>query len=461
MKKISLMSLVLLIVAAIDSIRNLPAASVFGSQLVFFFIFAALIFLLPVALCSAELAAKDASTGGVYNWILKAFGEKWAMVAIWLQWINTMVWFPTILSFIAGTIAYLIHPSLIENRYFIMSMTAGIFWLVTFVNLKGIHFTVKVNSLSAISGTVIPMIFLIALGGIWWMTGHPSQISFSLSSVFPDFGNMNQWVSLVAIMSSFLGMELSGVHIRDVNNPQKNFPRAVAISSLFILVTMLLGSLAIAVVLPSNEISLVAGVMQVFGNFFSHFGLTFLTPVLALSIIFGSTGGLINWIISPARGLMEAASLGYMPKKVLKTNKWGVEYPILIIQAVFVTLVCALFMFVESVNSFYWFLTALSTELYMLMYVLMFFALYKLRHKRPEGKKVFEIPGKSFGKMIVIFTGLFGCLLTIFISFFPPETLKLNSFLEYGLWIAFGNFITLCPLIFFFNQKRRYLKKQN
>jgi amino acid transporter len=140
MKKISLPSLVLLIIAAIDSIRNLPASSLFGTQLIFFFVFAAVIFLVPVALVSAELAAKDGLKGGIYQWILKAFGHKWAMVAIWLQWINTVVWYPTILSFIAGSLAYLIRPSLASNVYFLMPITMAIFWFVTFVNLKGIRF---------------------------------------------------------------------------------------------------------------------------------------------------------------------------------------------------------------------------------------------------------------------------------------------------------------------------------
>ena len=208
MKKISLMSLVLLIVAAIDSIRNLPAASVFGTQIIFFFIFASLIFLLPVALASAELAAKDGAQGGIYNWVLKSFGEKWAMVAIWLQWINTIVWYPTILSFIAGTVAYLINPELAQNRFFLMGATISIFWLVTLVNLKEISFSAKINSFCAVAGTVIPMFFLIILGAIWLLTGHPSEIHFHLDNMIPNLSGVNHWVSLVAIMASFLCMEL-------------------------------------------------------------------------------------------------------------------------------------------------------------------------------------------------------------------------------------------------------------
>ncbi len=78
-------------------------------------------------------------------------------------------------------------------------------------------------------------------------------------------------------MASFLGMELSGVHVNDIKNPQKNFPRAVFLASFFIFATMVLGSLAIAFVLPEKNINLVSGVMQVFSNFFEVFGIRALT----------------------------------------------------------------------------------------------------------------------------------------------------------------------------------------
>src|ERR1700760_1231064 len=92
--------LTLLIIGAIDSIRNLPATALFGSSLIFFFIFSAIVFLIPAALVSAELSSTWTEKSGIYYWTKLAFGEKTGFVAIWLQWINTMVWFPTILSFL-------------------------------------------------------------------------------------------------------------------------------------------------------------------------------------------------------------------------------------------------------------------------------------------------------------------------------------------------------------------------
>jgi glutamate:GABA antiporter len=306
-KKISFILLVLLIVAAIDSIRNLPASALFGSALIFFFIFSAIVFLLPTSLVSAELSATFPEKGGVYHWVSKAFGEKLAMLAIWLQWINTMVWYPTILSFIAGTAAYLIDPDLVQNKWYLVASILTVFWGMTLINLRGIHISARVNGICALIGTVFPMIFLIALGLIWAFSGKPLQITVNTDTLFPSLANTTNWTSLIAIMASFLGMELSGVHVNEIDNPQRNFPRAVMLASFFILVTMILGSLAIAFVLPEKDINLVSGVMQVFSNFFEIFGMKPLTPILAVLIVVGSVGGMTNWLLAPAKGLLHAA----------------------------------------------------------------------------------------------------------------------------------------------------------
>jgi amino acid transporter len=152
--KIPLFSLVLLIVAAIDSIRNLPMTGLFGSSLIFFFLLSAAIFLIPISLVSAEMSSRFHEQGGVFHWVRHAFGEKVGVLAIWLQWINTMVWYPTILSFIAGTAAYLFDPALAESKVFLVSVILTVFWGLTLFNLKGIHFSTKVNSICGTIGTV-------------------------------------------------------------------------------------------------------------------------------------------------------------------------------------------------------------------------------------------------------------------------------------------------------------------
>ncbi|HSX13781.1 MAG TPA: APC family permease [Chlamydiales bacterium] len=456
-RKISFFSLSILIIAAIDSIRNLPSAALFGSSLIFFFMISAIIFFIPTALVAAELSASLHDKGGIYHWVLKAFGKKSAMAAIWLQWINTMVWYPSYLSFVAGTFAYLIHPELVHNKTYLVICILTIYWALTWVNLKGLHVSTIVNNICATVGTIFPMILLIILGLVWYFSGKPLQIELSADHIVPKLTDVTQLTSLVAVMASFLGIELAGVHVNDIRNPQRNFPRAVLIATLFILFSMILGSLAIAFVLPANQISLVAGVMQVFSNLFSVFGLKALIPVLTLCIGLGSIGTMINWLISPAIGLLHASEVGFLPPFFARLNKAGVAYNILIAQALLVSLFCLLFLLVPSVNAFYWFLTALSTELYMIMYILMFCAALRLHYTYTNRPSSFKIPGNNLGIWITSILGFIGCVTTIIVSFFPPEHINVGTPTKYMLMILVGTLITISPLLLFY----RYQKTRN
>lgn len=455
-KKISFFSLVILIVAAIDNMRNLPAAALFGSGIIFFFFVAALIFLVPVSLISAELSAAFPEKGGVCEWVHKAFGKRWAMAAIWLQWINTMVWYPTILSFVAGTLAYLMNPELAQNKIYLVSCILVVFWGLTWVNMKGLHISALINNICATLGTILPMIVLMILGGVWFFSGKPLQIELSKAALIPSLSQTTSWVSLIAIMASFLGMELSGVHVNDIKEPQKRFPKAVLIAALFIFLSMVLGSLSIAFVLPEKEIQLVSGVMQVFSNFFNVFGLQPLIPVLTILIFFGSIGTMINWLISPAKGLLHAGEFGFLPSVFTRKNSAGVASNILLAQGVVVTLFCLVFLCLPTVNAFYWFLTALSTELYMMMYILMFCAGLKLHYNHTDRKGTFKVPGQGRGMWITFLLGVFGCLTTIVVSFFPPDNIEIGSSFRYLMMIVGGNIVTLAPLLLFY----RYQKKK-
>ena len=59
-------------VAAVVSLRGLPSEAGYGLGSIFYYLFAAVVFLIPVALISAELAAAFPQKGGVYRWVGEA-----------------------------------------------------------------------------------------------------------------------------------------------------------------------------------------------------------------------------------------------------------------------------------------------------------------------------------------------------------------------------------------------------
>lgn len=446
--KIGVLGLTLLITSGIDSIRNLPATALFGTTLIFFFIFSAIVFLIPAALVSAELTSQHTEKGGIFAWVRMALGEKMGFLAIWLQWINTMIWYPTILSFIAATATFLFDPALAENKIYLVSVILGVFWLMTILNLRGLPVSTKIAGLCGVFGMALPMLLIILLAAIWVLTGQPLNIHFTASNLLPSFSHTNSWISLTAIMTAFLGMELATVHVNQVRHPQQNFPKALYYSVIFILLTMIAGSLAIAIVLPLNQINLVEGVMQAFTAFLQAYHLSFLTPLLALMILFGSLGGMINWIISPAKGLLQAAEQGFLPAFFKKQNQHHVAANLLMTQAVLVSLLCLTFLLMPSVNGSYWLLTALSTQLYMVMYVLMFVAALILKHRSSRQKASgFVIPGGKLGGWIACLLGLFGSCLTIVVDFFPPDGINVGSFWHYETLFTLGMLLMTAPVL--------------
>ncbi|QDP71177.1 amino acid permease [Legionella israelensis] len=442
---LTIFSLIMITVGSVDSIRNLPATALFGSQLISFFMMGALFFLIPTALVSAELASGWPKQGGIYIWVKEAFGKKTGFLAIWLQWIENVIWYPTILSFVAGTIGYLINPHLANNPYFLWLVIIASFWGATFVNLRGMSSSAFFSNVCAISGLLLPMSLIIGLGAAWVAGGNPLQISFDGQSLAPHWQDKSMWVSLTAIMMSFCGIEIATVHANDVSNPQRVFPRALMYSVIIILSTLIFGSLAIAVVLPQQDINLVAGIMQAFDAFFARYHLTALMPVIALMLVLGGLGGVSNWIIAPTKGLLVAAEDGNLPAGFRRANERGAPVVMLIVQAVIVTILSAMFLFMPSVNGSYWLLTALAAQLYMMMYLLMFAAAIKLRLSAPEHPRGFRIPGGLPGLLLVAGIGIIGAVATLIVSFIPPQGINIGSISRYELTLIVGLILMCSP----------------
>ena len=452
-KQLTQFALILLITSAIDNIRVLPQTALFGSTLIFFFVLSALVFLIPVALVSAQLSSSSSEHGGIYHWTCLAFGPKIGLLAVWLQWINTLVWFPSVLSFIAATATYFFNPELANNKTYLICVTLVVFWGMTLINLSGVHRSAKFASLGTLMGALIPIALIIGLGVIWVILGKPLQIHFHLDNLFPAFHNkesLSSLTALTAIIASFLGVELATVHINEVKDPEKTFPRALFFSVIIILTTMTLGSLSIALVLPLDKINLVAGVMQTFSFFFAEYHVSFLVPILMLMILIGGLGSMISWIISPAKGILQLAESGYLPSFFTAKNRHGVASNLLITQAIIVSLACSAWGLMPSVNASYWLLTDLSTELYILMYVLMFLAALTLKRKIVLPQHLFKIPGGNLGTNITCFLGLLGCLIAFAVGFIPPENINTGGKIHYLIVFSSGMVVMILPVLFFY-----------
>lgn len=435
-KPLNVFTLAMINVAAVSSVRNWPVIAEYGLASLFFCLLAAVIFFIPVAMVSAELATGWPKTGGVFVWVKEAFGHRWGFLAIWLLWAENLLYYPALISFISATVAYVFCPSLAHSVPYTLGCILGLFWLTTAANLMGMRLSSWISSFGVMGGTIIPSLVIIFLGALWYFSGKPLQISFDWNNLLPSMSSPREWVLFSGVLVSFCGLEMSAVHACEVENPQRNYPRALLLSAMVILGLYMLGVLAIALVVPQRDISLVAGSVQAFSIFVQAYGLNWMTPLLAVLLALGAFGTLSTWIAGPSKGLLAAAQQGDLPPIFRKLNRHKMPVALLLVQAIIVSLLSILFAVMPNINSAYWILNATLAQLYLLMYILLFAAAIRLRYKCPDTPRAYTIPGGVVGIWVVGGLGLLGSLATFTVGFFPPSQIAVGNSLFYVGFVA-------------------------
>ncbi|MDD4952835.1 MAG: amino acid permease [Desulfovibrionaceae bacterium] len=444
-------TLALMTVAAVVSLRGLPMMAKEGLSMIFYIPFASIMFLIPASLVAAELGGAFAEQGGgVYTWIKAAFGSRWGFTAIWLQWIQNVVWYPTVLAFAAGTLAYLfMDPRLADNGAYTGTVILVCYWGATLLTLAGTDIASRVTKYGALLGTVLPGALIILLGLAWALQGNPimflepsgitgpAAASGAHARLFPHLTGLGGAAFLAGIILLFAGVEVHAVQATELENPARDFPRAMFLAAGVIFFLFTLGSMAVAVVVPAGKISLTAGLMQAFRQMLDTFQLGFLTPFIGLLVSFGAIGGVMSWVGGPSRGLLETAKQGEIPPIMAKVNKRGVQVNILLIQAAIVSVLAFLYFVMDNVSLAFFLLSAMTVTLYLVMYILMYAAAIKLRITRPDLPRTYKVPGGSAGLCAVAGVGLVGVCFSLLVGFFPPSNLPVgNPALYVGLVAA-------------------------
>ncbi len=440
-------SLAMIDIAAVISLRNLPTIAEYGWGMIFIFGMALLGFMIPISFAAAELASGWAETGGVYVWVREAFGKKSGAVAIWADWAENLAWYPTVLSFIAAALAYVIVPAWANNRAWLFAVMMVVFWGTTLANFFGVKASARISSWGTVIGSIFPGILLIGLGIGWWASGHTLAITYhGAKSLMPPL-NIANLVFFSGVILAFSGMEMAGFHAREAKNPKRDFPRATLLACVALVALYILGTLAIAFVVPQKSLELNSGLLQAFQAFFSKFGVSWLSRPVALLVFAGGIALLSTWMYGPARGFMRASFEGDFPRIFQGHNRRLAPTSVLWIQAGIGTLFALLFLFEPTISASYWILSALTTQLLVVMYVLMFAAVIRLRYTEPDRRRPYKIPGGLPGVWMMAGLGIAGCVFAFYVGFVPPSQVTTgNHTLYICLMILFTAILALPPL---------------
>lgn len=422
-KTLGIISLAMINVVAVLSLRNFPIMAMEGWNMIFWYVLFTLCFLIPTALVAAELASTWPKSGGIYSWVKEAYPGDGSFITIWCSWVSNIVWVPTVVSFFAATVAYiLLVPLLADNPVFMAIVMLACFWAVTIFNFFGARTS---NALATIGTAFVSLILvgiLVVLMILWVIGGNPSAIGdFTIDRLVPQF-DLSTITFAASLVLMFAGMEMAGYHARETANPKRDYPIAMFLAAAIICIVSIVGTLAVALVVPADQIVLNAGIVQTFEIIFNEFQLGWLVVPVSIMLAVSIIAQLSVWLFGPARGLVPAAMSGDLPPIFRKMNKYGMPVGVLIIQGVVSSVFALAMVLVPSINQGYWVLTAITALINAVVYMFMFAAFVKLRKTKATVTRPYKVQGGKFGMWLVAGVAFAALLFSFVVGLFPSGT---------------------------------------
>jgi glutamate:GABA antiporter len=430
---ISWIALAMMTTSSVASLRPAPTMAVYGLACVLLYLIPAIVFLLPTSLVSAELAS--GWKGGVYNWVARGISKPMGFLAVWCQFAMTIFYYPSLLGYVASTLAYVFSPALAGNGLWTAAVIVVAYWSGVWISSRGTKSVAGLASGGLIIGTLVPGVLLVLLGLVFLGQGNPSAAPMTSDNLLPAWTGLASLVLIVNNFLSYSGMEMNAVHVSSLRNPARQFPRAIFLAMALVLVIFILPALAISWVVPAEQLSLTAGVMQAFDAVFAQFGWQVLTPVIGIMLVTASLGGMLTWLAGPSRGLLLISRQeGYLPPVLQRLNKHGVQQNILVAQGLVTTLIALLYAFIPDVSSAYWIFSVITTQVYLITYLLMFVAAVRLRRKDPEHPRGYRAPMLAG----LCGVGFAASLAALLVGFIPPSQFGSGNAGTYVLIVAGG-----------------------
>ncbi|TDG95349.1 amino acid permease [Cardinium endosymbiont of Culicoides punctatus] len=423
-KVLGAVSVAMIGISAIFTLRNLPCIADSGYQSIFFFSVAMLLFFLPISMACAELGSRFPKQGGVYIWVSEAFGVRIGFVASWLEWINNTLYFTMILSlmiFICDHICVHILQTKISKLNQLLLML-GFFWSMTIFNFFPLKYSSLFSSMGTILGAMIPAVVLISVAIYTFLNGKSHLPPPTM--VMPD-SNLGNVAKFSLAMAALTGIEISSYHIPNIKNPRKTYPKAMLLTALIIFSLYILSTLSIAVLVPADILDVSQGSIQAI----ECLGNKSVVCAVEIMMLIGMASYLNTWIISPLKGLMIAGQRGFFPKNLVKNNKHGSPQRLLIVQGVLVSFMVIAFVFINSPEAAFWCIEIVSSQLLMIMYILVFAACIQLHFMKPkEESDGYKIPGGRYVFFTVILIGIFSCVVSLLLALIKPENITTINF---------------------------------
>jgi amino acid transporter len=362
---------------------------------------------LPTALMIGELASALPEEGGFYIWVARALGRFWGFQEAWLS-LAASIFDMAIYPALAVAYVTQLDPALTAGH-------RGIAWSLAVVvlcvawNLRGAY-SVGQGSLWMLALLLAPFVGIIGCG-LWWILLHPAApiVATGFTSHSPYFARPlhgSMVTALLFVLWNYMGWDNASTIAHEVDNPQRNYIRAMLAAVLLVAASYVLPVAVVALTgIPASTFVTGSWVFAARTLATGLFGFQ-MASWLAVAVVAGGalTGvAMFNALtLSYARVPAAMASDGLLPKVLARRMNNGVPWVAVLVCAAGWALALGL-----NLTR----LLELDIMLYGLSLILEFVALVALRLREPDLVRPFRVPG---GTRMAIALGIAPALLIFF-----------------------------------------------
>ncbi|MGE5408321.1 MAG: APC family permease, partial [Syntrophothermus sp.] len=394
-KVMGLLDVTLFTVSAMLVIDQLTASASIGTGTIAWWLLAIVFFLVPYGLITAELATAYPEQGGIYVWVKRAFGRRWAARTTYWYWVNVALWMPSVFLLFAGVFCQLFISDWTDwpaGKWPQVLMAVALSWAVVGVGIMRLEIGKWVNNVGAILKMAI--IFSLGVGGVVFAARHGTANSIHGSDFLPSFNVAKSFLPVIIYL--LMGFELVSSMAGEVKRPERDIPRALLTSGAAIAFLYLFATIGILLALSLSKLELVQGLIDTFEVIFGSSGVAKgAVYVLGVGALYTYFTNMTTWTMGSNRSAVEAANAGELPRPL------GREHPVhrtpvaaLVVTGIISTAVLVVSaLFINTQDSLYFAIFAASSVIFLMPYLLMFPAVVALRRSDPETPRPFRLPG--------------------------------------------------------------------
>ena len=446
-KKLTLVPLVLMIFTSVFGFANMPRAFfLMGYAAIPWYILSAVLFFIPYAFMMAEYgSAFKKESGGMYSWMEKSVGPKYAFVGTFMWYASYIIWMVNVASTLWIPLSNAIVGYDATSTWSLFGLSSvqtlgiiGALWivLVTYVSTKGIE---KITKVTSIGGTAVALLNLVLLiGGVAVVAMNKGEFAEPIHNVAKAFTNSPNpaYQTPVTVLSfltfaifAFGGLEVLGGLVDQTENAEKTFPKGLTLAAIVISIGYALGIFACGMftnwsdILSGSNVNMANVAYVLMQNLGYQLGVAFgaseatslvmgawVARFVGLSMFLALSGAFFTLTYSPLKTLIEGAPKEVWPGK-LGEIKNGMPINAMIVQAIIVIAMILLVSFGgNSASEFFKILVLMTNVAMTIPYMFLSSAFPAFKKKQLEGKVDKEfVVYKSVG-MATTFAVIIGIL---------------------------------------------------